>query len=294
MQVLIDRNKSLRVILTGSCARKLKRKGVNLLPGRIWHRNLHPLITQELGSDRILERVQRGSLPGVLDSSKYKEELLQYVNLYLEEEIRAEGLVRGFGNFSRFLTVAALSNTEQINYTNIVNDSQVKPNTVRSFFEILKDTLIGYELEPYRKAKKWKTVATSKFYFFDIGIVNALLNQFEIFPQTNLFGKALEHLIFCELKAFCDYKRPDLSLGYWRTQSKLEVDFILGDEIAIEVKSTGAVRSTDEKSLLALSEEVSLKRKIIVCMENAYRRTERGIEIIPVSEFLRSLWSGEV
>ena len=142
VQVLLDRNKELRILLTGSSARKLKRAGLNLLPGRIWRRFIHPMISKELGSARIVERVKRGSLPGIIDSEYYREELRNYVGLYLEEEIRSEGLTRNVGSFSRFLTVAGLCNAQQINYSNVSNDTGVSFNTVRAYFQILYDTLI--------------------------------------------------------------------------------------------------------------------------------------------------------
>ncbi|HQH28463.1 MAG TPA: ATP-binding protein, partial [Oligoflexia bacterium] len=142
VQLLLDRNKQLRVLLTGSSARKLRRTGVNLLPGRIWQAALFPLVFPELGEGRIKARLQRGSLPGFIDSEDYRRELKNYVGLYLDEEVRAEGLVRGIGDFSRFLNIAALSNGEQLNFTKISSDTGIKVNTVRSYFQILEDTLI--------------------------------------------------------------------------------------------------------------------------------------------------------
>jgi predicted AAA+ superfamily ATPase len=290
VQVLLDRNKSLRVLLTGSSARKLRRSGGNLLPGRIWRKHLFPLVSAELGGARIDARVSRGSLPGVIDSEDFRTELKNYVGLYLEEEIRAEGLTRNVGNFNRFLTTAALGNAEQINYTNIANDTGILLNTVKAYFHILYDTLIGYELPPYRKTKTRKAVATPKFYFFDIGVVNELLGRFEIERHGDLFGKAFEHLIFTELKAAIEYLDSGRPLSYWRSQSKLEVDFLLGDDIAIEVKGKSIVSPRDERSLSALAEELPLKRRIVVCLEPQRRRSEAGNEIIPAEEFLAELW----
>ena len=223
VQVLLDRNKDLRVLLTGSSARKLRRTGFNLLPGRIWRKNLFPLVSAELGAARIDDRVSRGSLPGVIDSEDFR-------------------------------TTAALGNAEQLNYTNIANDTGMPLNTVKGYYQILYDTLIGYELPPYRKTKTRKAVATPKFYFFDIGVVNELLGRFEIERHGDLFGKAFEHLIFAELKAALDYFDSDRPLSYWRSLSKFEVDFLLGDDIAIEVKGKSVVSPRDERSLSALAE----------------------------------------
>jgi predicted AAA+ superfamily ATPase len=238
VQSIIDRNPSLRVVLTGSSARKLRRSGINLLPGRIWGRDLFPLVFPETGPGRIADRLVRGSLPAILDSALPKDELRNYVGLYLDEEIRAEGLVRGVGNFSRFLPVAALSNGQQIHFTEIASDTGIKVNTVRSYFEILEDTLIGSLLPSFRNTPSRKTVATPKFYFFDHGIVNALRQRFDIGIEGETYGGALEHLIFLELRAFLSYSQDSRPLTYWRTHSQLEVDFLLGDEVAIEVKSS--------------------------------------------------------
>jgi len=294
VQGLIDRNKELRVILSGSSARKLHRGGMNLLPGRIWLRKLFPLVSVELGDPQIERRVVRGSLPGIIGSDDYREELNYYTGLYLEEEVRAEALTRNTGAFSRFLTLAALSNTEQISYTNISNDSGIKQNTVRAYFEILSDTLIAEILEPFRKTKTRKAVATPKIYFFDQGIVNALLGRFEIPVHSDLFGKALEQIMYQELRAFLAYSNIDLPLTYWRTHSKHEVDFIIGDSIAIEVKGKTNISPKDEKGLQALKEEIPLKRSIIVCLEMRRRKSDLGNEIIPVKEFLSELWAERV
>lgn len=291
-QVLLDRDKSLRFLMTGSSARKLRRAGANLLPGRIWRRSLFPLVSAELGGARIDERVSRGSLPGIIDSEDFRAELKNYVGLYLEEEIRAEGLTRSVGNFNRFLTSAALGNAEQVNYTNVANDTGIPLNTVKAYFHILYDTGIGYELSPYRKTVTRKAVATPKFYFFDVGVANELLGRFEIGRHGDLFGKAFEHLIFTELKAALDYFGSARPLTYWRSQSKLEVDFLAGDDIAIEVKGKSAVTARDERGLSALAEELPLKRRIVVCLEPQRRRSDAGSEIVPAEEFLAELWGG--
>ncbi len=294
VQLLLDRNKQLRVLLTGSSARKLRRTGVNLLPGRIWQAALFPLVFPELGEGRIKARLQRGSLPGFIDSEDYRRELKNYVGLYLDEEVRAEGLVRGIGDFSRFLNIAALSNGEQLNFTKISSDTGIKVNTVRSYFQILEDTLIGYHLPSFRKTKTRKAAATPKFYFFDNGVVNALLNRFEVTEESELYGRALEHLIFSELKAYLSYRQSGEELTYWRTLSKLEVDFVVGDRAAIEVKASKRVSARDEKGLRALAEEIKLKNRIIVCNESQPRISDTGVAILPVEYFLQQLWSGGI
>lgn len=294
VQVLLDRDKQLRVLLTGSSARKLRRTGINLLPGRIWQTHLFPLVYPEFGAARILDRLVHGSLPGIIDSKDFRQELKNYVGLYLDEEVRAEGLVRGIGDFSRFLGVAALSNGQQLNFTNISNDTGIKVNTVRSYFQILEDTLIGHQLPSFRGTSTRKAVATPKFYLFDNGVVNALLNRFEITEESELYGLGLEHLVFSELRAFLSYTQLDEELTYWRTHSKIEVDFLVGARVAIEVKSSRRITPRDEKGLRALAEDIPLERKIIICRESASRVSDSGVEIYPPEEFLEQLWARKI
>lgn len=294
VQVLIDRNPKLRVVLTGSSARKLRRKGVNLLPGRIWRESLFPLVSTELGSARIADRVARGSLPGMIDSEFYKTELSNYVGLYLEEEIRAEAVTRQIGDFSRFLTVAGLCSGEQVNFSKVSNDAQVKINTVRAYYQILQDTLIGFELESFRETKSRKAVATPKFYLFDTGVVNGILNRYEVIPGTETYGRMLEHIVLLELRAYIHYSRKDSALHYWRSQTQLEVDFLVQKEIGIEVKASAHVSDREQKALLALEEDIPLRRRIIVCHESAPRKTDQGTEVLPVETFFQMLWSGEI
>jgi len=293
VHLMIERDKELRFVLTGSSARKLKRGGANLLAGRAWVTHLHPLVSAEVGAERLLERLDRGSLPAVLDSVRPREDLKAYVGTYLQEEIRAEGLTRSIENFSRFLAVAAACNGEQLNYTAVGSDSGVPPRTVREYFQILEDTLLGYQLPAYRKTIKRKPVATSKFYFFDVGVANTLLRRSEVVPGSETFGKALEHLVFLEVRARLDYGRADLPLSYWRSLSGIEVDFLVGSRVAIEVKGKERVTRRDQAGLRALAEELPLLRKLIVCTEPRRRRDD-DVEIVPVREFLDDLWAGRV
>jgi predicted AAA+ superfamily ATPase len=254
---------------------------------------MHPLVHAEVGSGRLHDRLNRGSLPAVLDSPFPTEDLKAYVGTYLQEEIRAEGLTRSVENFSRFLSVAGQCNGEQVNYTEVGSDAGVPPRTVREYFQILEDTLIGYQLPAYRKTVKRKPVATSKFYFFDVGVANTLLSRGEIVPGSETYGRALEHLIFLELRAWLDYRRLDSSLSYWRSRSRIEVDFMIGDRIAIEVKGKPRVTRRDLNGLHSLGEEIPLERKLVVCDEPR-RRQDEDVEIVPVEDFLADLWAGNL
>jgi predicted AAA+ superfamily ATPase len=294
IQLLIDRNKRLRVILTGSSARKLRRGGANMLGGRAWVCHLHPLVSPELGHDRMLDRLNRGSLPAIVDSPDYREDLKAYIGSYLHEEIRAEGLTRSIQNFSRFLEVAALTHGEQINFTSVGSDAGVPPSTIREHYQILEDTLIGHQLPAFRKTIKRKPVATAKFYLFDVGVANALRRTGSIEEGSEAYGRALEHLVFLELKSYLSYSRRDSDLTYWRSLSQFEVDFVVGSSVAIEVKAKSRVSPRDYKGISALAEEMPLKKKIVVCNEKRRRKTDDGIEIIPPIDFFKELWGGGV
>ena len=292
VQRLIDADRA-RFILTGSSARKLKRGQANLLGGRALFFNLFPLTSVEAGWERIRHMLQVGGLPGVIDSPIAWEELKSYVGAYLREEIQAEALTRSIENFTRFLDVAAHFNAEQINYTKIGSDAEVPSRTIRDYVRILEDTLILHVLPAFRGLRR-KTAATEKVYFFDVGVANALAMRQSVQPGTKEFGKALEQFVFLELKAALSYSRSDTPLTYWRTRTGIEVDFVIGDEIAIEVKGTGKVAKGDTKSLMALSDELTLRRKIVVCTETDRRVTQEGIEILPIEDFCRALWEGSL
>lgn len=294
IQLLIDRNKRLRVILTGSSARKLRRGGANMLAGRAWICHLHPLVSAELRHERLLDRLNWGSLPAIIDSPHPKEDLRAYIGTYLQEEIRAEGLTRSIQNFSRFLEVAALTHGEQINFTSVASDAGVPPSTVREHYQILEDTLIGHQLPAFRKTVKRKPVATAKFYFFDVGVANVLRRTGSIEEGSEAYGRALEHLVFLELRSYLSYHRREDELAYWRSLSQFEVDFVVGSTVAIEVKAKSRVSPRDYKGISALAEEIRLKRKIVVCNEKRRRKTDDGVEIFSPSDFFRELWSGGI
>jgi len=294
VQLLLERNKDLRFLLTGSSARKLKRGAANLLGGRARVCRLHPLVSVELNHRRLLDRLNRGSIPSILDSPEPREDLKAYVGTYLREEIRAEGLTRSIGNFSRFLDVAGLTNGEQLNFTSVGSDAGVSPSTVREHYQILEDTLVGYQLPAYQKTVKRKPVATAKFYFFDVGVANLLKRVGDIEEGSEAYGRALEHLVFLELRSFLDYRRLDDELTYWRSRSQLEVDFVIGSRVAIEVKAKSHVSPRDYRGIFALAEEIPLERKIVVCNEKRRRRDDAGVEILAVTQFFEELWAGTI
>ncbi len=290
VQRLIE-TRNVKFLLTGSSARKLRRGGINLLGGRARVKYLHPLTYRELGDKFDLHRaMQRGLLPSIYFSDDPRADLESYAGLYLQQEIMAEGATRNIPAFSRFLKIAAHNNGGIVNFTNIASDAQVARTTIYEYYEILKDTLILRELPPWRKTVKRKPLASSKYYFFDVGVVSALQGR-PFLPGTPEFGEAFETFMMHELSSWSDYVSAE-SLSFWRSTSGFEVDFIIGDHTAVEVKAKETVSAQDIKSLRALREEKKLKHFVCVCMEKRIREVD-GIKILPYTEFLTSLWEGK-
>ena len=295
VHLMIERDKSLRFILTGSSARGLRRGGVNLLGGRVHMASWFPLVTPEAEGIGLQQRLLTGSMPAIVTSENPWEDLSAYTGLYLQEEIRNEGFVRSIEAFSRFLDIAGMSNGMMINFTEVGSDAGVPPRTVREHYQLLEDTLLGFQLKPFQKAKKRKPVATSKFYMFDTGLAHYLMRRRSALPGSREYGDALEHFIILECRAWLSYnRREDLAMTYWHTHSRHEVDLLIGDRIAIEVKAAENIGNHHLAGIRALSEEIELDRRIIVSSERLPRRTDDGIEILPAEEFLRQLWAGEI
>jgi predicted AAA+ superfamily ATPase len=280
-----------RFVLTGSSSRKLKRGGANLLAGRAWVRHLHPLVFPEVPDMDLLRVLNHGALPSVYLSEYPQADLQAYCGTYLKEEIQAEAVTRRIENFSRFLRVAAMANADLLNAESVARDCSVPPRTVREYFHVLEDTLIGTMLAPYGQTVRRKPVATSKFYLFDVGVGNELAGRRGIERGNELFGKCFEHFIFTELRAWIDYTQDPRPLTFWRDVQGHEVDFVIGDDIAIEVKGTGSVHPGSLTGLRMLSEEVALHHKLVVSMDPAPRRID-DVTVLPWRDFLTRLWSG--
>lgn len=285
---------NVKFILTGSSAKKLKRTHTGLMAGRARICNLFPLTFSELGKSFDINTVLNyGSLPSIYLSDEPNEDLADYVGIYLKDEIMYEALVRKIDNFSRFLEFAAHSNGQVLNYQNIASDAEVPARTIREYYAILEDTLMGYQLNPIADKSKRKAIASSKFYFFDIGVVNSLTGRKSIQPKTKEYGDALEHFIFLELKAYQGYVNRDLTLNFWNSPREGEVDFILNQQIAIEVKSSAKISNQHMSGLSKYSSLFPTKRKIIVCLE-AKKRKIGDVEIMPLVSFLNELWAGKI
>ena len=295
VHLMIEKER-LHFVLTGSSARKLKEKGVNLLGGRARQLKIHPLTYVELGEELFDLRkcLNRGLLPSIYLSDDPRADLGSYLGTYLENEIAGEASVRNLPAFSRFLTTAALCNGQIVNYSAIASDSQVSRKIVAEYFQILFDTLIATELPAWQHSKKRKALETSKFYFFDTGVVRSILDLPPTKEKSKDFGDFFEAYIHHELRTYIDCYRPEAALNYWRTTSNHEVDFILGGQIAIEVKAKSIVSEKDLSGLRACEQEKLLKKYIVVSMEERPRLVDDLFLIVPYKVFLKSLWNHEL
>jgi len=287
-------NRGLSFLLTGSSARKLRREHANLLGGRAWRRWMTPLsLTEVAGFD--LERVMvSGLLPPHFLSEHPEEELRAYIADYLKEEIAAEAAAKNIPAFSEFLRVAGLTSSELVNYSNVAREAGVGARTVRAYFDILEETYLGFRIGPWTKSRKRRMIETEKFYLFDVGVANHLARRRPLIGSPE-FGKAFEHYILMELKAFQAYRYPDLEIRFWRTSTGQEVDFILGEkELAIEIKAKARIHEGDIRGLMALRGDGPVKRTAIISLESEPRTIAKGIEALPWEVFLKMLWEGEL
>ncbi len=284
--------KGLSFLLTGSSARKLKKGHANLLGGRAWRRQMLPVSYSEVEGFELESALKSGFLPSHFLSETPVEELRAYVADYLKEEIAGEALLRNIPSFSSFLHVAALTSSELINYLNIAQEVGVSHKVVRQYFDILEDTLLGFRVSPWKKSVNRRLIQTDKFYIFDVGVTNYLAKRNPVLGSSD-FGKAFEHFIAMELRAYQAYKNPEMDIRFWRTSSGQEVDFILGEmDVAIEVKGTSKIDGRHLKHLQSLSEDHSVKYQIIVSLESLPRKIGT-ILILPWQIFLEKLWGGE-
>lgn len=296
VQGLIE-NKGIRFILCGSSARKLMRGHANLLGGRAWRLELFPLTSAEIGNVDLLRALNQGLLPShYLEApSAYRKSLKAYIQDYLREEVFAEGLARNVAAFSRFFDAVGYGHGELINYANIARDCGVDAKTVKEYYQILVDTLLGSFVEPYKKRQSRDVIGKApKFYFFDVGIAGCLCKRTLEEARGELFGRALEHFIFLEMKAYRSYRECDFNIGFWRTKTGLEVDFILGEaEVAVEIKGTSRVDGRDLRGMRAFLETNKPRAAYVVSNERIPRVLD-SVKILPWEMFLEELWSGRI
>lgn len=287
-------NTGTRFILSGSSPRKIIRSQANLLGGRALRYELYPLVSSEIPDFDLLRALNTGLLPRHYLSNNTEKLISAYIGNYLRDEIISEARLRNVSNFSRFLEVAAFSNGEMLNYTNIASECGVSAPTIKDYFQILEDTLTGRFLPSFQKRPKRRVIRAPKFYYFDLGLVNYLLRRGKIEPGSEAFGNAFEHFIYQELYAHRHYSGLHYPVYYWRTASQIEIDFVLGDhQVAIEVKSTSNANPRHAKGLLRFSEEYTVKRQILIT-NDAFPRQMGKVEVLPWKYFLQQLWGGEI
>lgn len=288
-------HKRLRFILCGSSARKLTRGGTNLLGGRAWRYEMHPLASTEVPNFDLLRALNRGLVPAHYLATEYRRSLDAYVRDYLKEEVFDEGLTRNVPAFSRFFDAMAYSHGELTNFANIARDCGVDAKTVKEYYQILVDTLLGTFIEPYKKRQERQVITkAARFYLFDVGVAGAVIKRSVAEARGEPFGRAFEHFILMEMLAHRSYRDLGYDVHYWRTKSGLEVDFILGKgEVAIEVKGAARVDVTDFRGLHAFVADHRPRRAILVCNERVPRLHD-GVEVLPWREFLARLWAGDI
>ena len=288
-------NKGLRFLLCGSSARKLKRGKANLLGGRAWRYEMYPLVSREVENLDLLKALNRGLIPAHYLEEDYRKSLRAYVRDYLKEEVFDEGLTRNIPAFSRFFEAMGYSHGELTNYANIARECGVDAKTVKEYYQILVDTLLGTMIEPYKKRQERQVITKAgKFYLFDVGIAGGLTKRHIPEQKGELFGRALEHFILMEIMAHRSYSDLDYEVNFWRTKTGLEVDFILGrGEVAVEVKGTGRIDSSDLHPLKAFIQEYHPRRAYLVCNERT-QRIHGDIHIVPWRDFLSMIWNGGI
>lgn len=282
--------RKLKFLLTGSSARKLRRGQANLLAGRVWEARLFPLIRREIPDFDLDRYLLHGGLPAVWLSAHPEEELDAYANTYLTEEIMAEGLIRKLPPFSRFLQALALSNGEVVNFTKLAADCQVPPSTVAEYVGLLEDTLVGYRLPAWTRSRRRKAIQTAKFYFFDPGVTHMLAGTRLLERNSDLYGKSFEQFIGGEIRAWLSYRRKKTPLAYWRSTHGDEVDFLIGEHTAVEVKAATRVTRRDFKGLDRLAEEGIFRNHILVSQDPLETKDDHR-QALHWERFLEELWA---
>ena len=285
--------KKYKFILTGSSARTLRKKGVNLLAGRALYFKMFPLTAIELGETFSIERsLKHGHLPTIYNQEVKPEDYLKsYIHVYLREEVMQEGLTRNVRAFAKFLQVASFSQGSLLNVTEVARETEIERKTVEDYFQITEDLLLSTRLPVFTKRAKRKMVSHSKFYYFDVGVYRALRPMGPFDSPEKAEGPALESLVLQEIQAINSYFELDYEIYFWRTKDKLEVDFILyGPKglIGIEVKRSKNISPSDLKGLKAFYSDYPTA-KLYIFYGGSRRLYFDSIEAIPITEALRSL-----
>jgi len=295
VHMMMEKGPRIRFILTGSSARKLKRAGVDLLAGRAILRSMHPFVAAELGDRFDLDlALHQGLLPLVWDSDQPEETLRAYVSLYLREEVKAEGIVRDIGAFSRFLEAVSFSQAAVLNTSEVARECEVSRKTVEGYIQILEDLLLSFRVPVFTKRARRRLTVHPKFFWFDAGVFRSIRPAGPLDRPEEIGGAALEGLIAQHLRAWIDYTDPKFKLFFWRTKSGTEVDFVVyGPDgfWAIEVKHSRSIRPRDLRALKSFKDDYPEAKTRLL-----YRGDERleigGISCLPCEFFLMNLYPG--
>ena len=289
---LIELDKRLRFVLTGSSARKLRRTGVDLLAGRALLTTMHPFMAAELGGAFSLDRaLALGLVPLVVDAAEPEAALRSYAALYVREEVQAEGLVRNVGAFSRFLEAVSFSHAGVLNLSNLARECQVERKTAAGYLEVLQDLLLAFTLPVFTRRAQRRLSTHPKLYLMDAGLFRSLRPRGPLDRPEELAGAALEGLVAQHLTAWIGYSRRDDRLSFWRTRAGSEVDFVLYGEsglFAIEVKSGATLQPRDFSGLRAFAADYPAATPVLL-YRGPRRIRERGVLCLPCAPFLRAL-----
>ncbi len=286
-------NNGIKFLLTGSSVRKITDGKSNLLAGRARFADLFPLVSCEIPNFDLHRYLLYGGLPETYLGKEPSADIRAYFRGFIQQEIEATAAVRKMSSFAKFLKPAAMSSGQILNFSKLSNDTAIPASSIREYYNILQDTFMGFLVPAWTKSVKRKATSKAKFYFFDIGVRNLLANIKSLEPQSDLYGQAFEHFIACELRAYISYYNKYLDLSYWQSREKIEVDFIIEDDIAIEVKTTDKVQDKHLKGLMKLQEENICKKYLLVSFDKL-QRTTSGIEIMDWKSFLDKLWSQKI
>ena len=292
VHALIESGRGHRFVLTGSSARKLRRGGVNLLAGRAALHTMHPFMAGELGAGFDLDQSLRlGTVPTVVSADDPRSALAAYAALYVEQEVRAEGLARDVGSFSRFLEAAAFSHAATLNVSGLARECETSRSTVAGYLELLEDLLLSFRLPVFTRRAKRRLIAHPRFFYFDCGVFRSLRPAGPFDRPSEIDGPALEGLVAQHLRAWLAYSASDAKLQYWRTRGGSEVDFVLYGTPglwAFDVMNADRVRPADLRGLTAFGDEHPEARRILL-HRGEHRLVRRGVLCLPVETFLRGL-----
>lgn len=288
---LIER-KQYKFILTGSSARSLRRKGVNLLAGRALNYFMHPLTALELGRDFRLESALKfGSIAAISQEPDPEKFLAAYTETYLREEVLQEGLTRNISDFARFLETASFSQGSPINMSAIAREASIHQKVVTSYFNILDDLLLGMRIWPFTKRAKRRLTAHPKFYYFDVGVYQHLRPKGPLDAPEEVGGIAVESLFLQNLRAINDYFAYNYQIHYWRTGNGAEVDFVLYGERglhAFEIKRSKRVEARQLTGLRTFKQDYPMAKLYLIFGGD---RTEYhgDVKAIPITTALLTL-----